>query len=162
MSPSQGACKRGRQIFRQLRILCLRSKTDTPTTDRTTSGARFFEVAHFSVRTLEKGAHLRRNLRDFPRCAHFENAAHLRSACAPSNQGEALDPVPLTRKVAQSLVSASLILFGHQSCLGPMPQALGGLSRFVSMREGPAGKACVKMDPTAAGRLGHDRFNNRC
>src|ERR1700722_16076007 len=51
------------------------------------------------VRTLEKGAHLRRNLRDFPRCAHFENGAHLRSPCAPSNQGAALDPVPLTRKV---------------------------------------------------------------
>ena len=36
------------------------------------------------MRTLERGAHLRRNLRGFPRCALFENGAHLRITCAPS------------------------------------------------------------------------------
>ncbi len=50
-------------------------------------GTRFsspLKDAHFSVRTLEKGAHLRRNHRGFPRCALFEKAAHLRTTCAPS------------------------------------------------------------------------------
>ena len=68
------------------------------------------EDAHFFVRTLEKGAHLRRKHRDFPRCALFESGAHLRRRCAPSNQGTALDPVPLMRKVAQRLASASILL----------------------------------------------------
>jgi hypothetical protein len=60
---------------------------------------------------LEKAAHLRRNPRDFPRCALFETSAHLRRGCAPSNQGAALDPVPFARKVAQPLASASIVLF---------------------------------------------------
>ena len=74
-------------------------------------GARFFEGAQFFVRTLEKPAHLRRNRRGFPRCALSKTGAHLRRECAPSNQGGALDQVPLTRKVADPLVAASFALF---------------------------------------------------
>jgi hypothetical protein len=52
-------------------------------------GAPFCEDAHFFVRTLEKGAHLRRNHRDYPRCALsktvriFEGGAHLRTRAPP-------------------------------------------------------------------------------
>ncbi len=49
------------------------------------------------VRILQKGADLRRNLRGFPRCALSKTGAHLRTQCAPSKQGAALDPVPLIR-----------------------------------------------------------------
>ena len=35
----------------------------------------------------KKAAHLRRNPRHFPRCALFENRAHLRTRCAPSKKG---------------------------------------------------------------------------
>ena len=64
---------------------------------------------------MEKGAHLRRNLRCFPRCSLFESGEHLRRSCAPSNQGVALDPVPLRRKVAHSRVSASTRCFEMKS-----------------------------------------------
>src|SRR5580704_15425085 len=52
-------------------------------------GAPFCEDAHFFVRTLEKGAHLRRNHRDYPRCALsktvriFEGGAYLRTRAPP-------------------------------------------------------------------------------
>src|SRR5580704_16822509 len=63
------------------------------------------------VRTLEKGAHLRRNRRGFPRCALSKTSAHLRIGCAPSKQGVALGyplagAVPLARKLAQPLAAA--------------------------------------------------------
>src|SRR5580704_16783976 len=83
---------------------------------------RFSEGAQFSVRTLQKGAHLRRNRRGFPRCALSKSGAHLRRECAPSNQGTALDPVPLTRKVAQQRAAASFAVFGRVAC----PTALRG------------------------------------
>jgi hypothetical protein len=75
-------------------------------TDATTLARDFPEGAQFSVRTFEKGAHLRRNPRSFPRCAlskpvrTLEGIAHL--------PGRALDPVPLMRKVVLPLVSASM------------------------------------------------------
>jgi hypothetical protein len=83
-------------------------------------GAPFGEGAQFSVRTLEKGAHLRRNRRGFPRCALSKTSAHLRIGCAPSKQGVALGyplagAVPLARKVVQTLASASIALFGRNS-----------------------------------------------
>jgi len=52
------------------------------------------EGAQFSVRTLEKGAHLRRNLRGFPRCALFETGAHLRRGCASSKKGAVAKRLP--------------------------------------------------------------------
>ncbi len=68
------------------------------------------------VRILEKGAHLRRNHRHFPRCALFE------SRCASSNEvrhlrsrAEALHPVPFARKVMQALASASIALLWWQN-----------------------------------------------
>jgi hypothetical protein len=132
-------------------------------TDRTSSAHGFYEDAQFSVRTLEKGAHLRRNRRDFPRCALSKNRAHLRKRCAPSNPpGLALDPVPLTRKVVLPLLSASIACLEMTGGIGseklllsrlrretaqreprPPPQISSvGAARFcrsVSMREGPAG-----------------------
>jgi hypothetical protein len=109
-------------------------------------GTRFsapFEDAKFLVRTLEKGAHLRRDPRGFPRCALFETGAHLRTTCAPSKQGRALalHPGPFSRKVAQALAAASIPLFEEVSHSShPLILALRRLRRFVSRREGPAGK----------------------
>jgi hypothetical protein len=66
------------------------------------------------VRTLEKGAHLRRNRRGFPRCA-------LSKPCAPSKQVRtfgralALHPVPLTYGCAQPLAPASFAVFAEGS-----------------------------------------------
>jgi len=75
-------------------------------------GAEFREGAQFFVRTLQKPAHLRRKPRGFPRCALSKTGAHLRTGCEPSNRSAAaLDPVPLARKVAQPLDSASIALF---------------------------------------------------
>ena len=75
------------------------------------------------MRTFEKCAHLRRGVRTFGR------AAALGYPLAGA--------VPIARKVVLPLVAASI------RCLKitrSSPQALGRLSRFVSMREGPAGK----------------------
>ena len=100
-----------------------------------------FDGTHFSVRTLEKGAHLRRNRRDFPRCALSKTGAHLRSKCAPSNQGTALDPVPLTRKVAQPLASASKVLFGYESWLGLCRRRWAHLAVSSPCGQGPQEKS---------------------
>ena len=57
------------------------------------------------MRTFEKRAHLRRRVRTF------------------ESQGSALDPVPLARKVAQPLDSASIALF-EKDFRGATPTAL--------------------------------------
>jgi hypothetical protein len=90
---------------------------DTPTQSRGRGTCNvLFEDAQFLVRTLQRGAHLRRNPRGFPRCALFESAAHLRTKCAPST-GRAValgyplaGAVPLSRKVVLALASASIML----------------------------------------------------
>ena len=56
--------------------------------------APFCEDAHVLVRILEKRAHLRRNRRDFPRCALFETGAHLRRGCASSKKGAVAKRLP--------------------------------------------------------------------
>src|SRR5580704_9828552 len=94
---------------------------------------RFCEGVQFSVRTLQKGAHLRRNLRGFPRCALSKSGAHLRRSCAPSKQGVALHPVPLSRQVAQSLAAASFALMG-QSWFGSCVQLPLYVRRAISAR----------------------------
>jgi hypothetical protein len=58
--------------------------------DRTTPGNTVLRRCALFVRTLENGAHLRRNLRGFPRCALsnsvsiFEGVAHLRQGLGPA------------------------------------------------------------------------------
>ena len=74
----------------------------------------------------------------------FEKGAHLRKRCAPSNQGTALDPVPLMRKGAHPPASASVGLSQSElhACayhgIGrsgtTLPQALRRLSRFARVR----------------------------
>jgi hypothetical protein len=83
------------------------------------------------VRTLEKGAHLRRNLRGFPRCALSNIGEHLRRGCAPS-AGLALHPVPLTHGDAQALASALVALFGQNSLFfrSCVKRPLGGRLRY--------------------------------
>jgi hypothetical protein len=94
------------------------------------------------VRILEKGAHLRRNPRGFSRCALSKNREHLRTGCAPSNQGT-LDPVPLTRKVAQPPASASFALFGQSSFLSCVHRRLSGLLKS-GRAKAPAWAAVIR------------------
>jgi hypothetical protein len=65
----------------------------------------------------------------------FEQRAHLRSRAGPCT------PAPFSRKVAQALAAASIPLFEEVSHSSrPLILALRRLRRFVSRREGPAGK----------------------
>jgi hypothetical protein len=105
------------------------------------------------VRILEKAAHLRRNLRGFPRCALLENGAHLRTPCAPSaGRAAALHPVPFSRKVVQTLASASIALccfeknvtdkppgcHAHADLLGMTPNYSQNFATSVDNLLGPA------------------------
>jgi hypothetical protein len=86
-----------------------------------------FEGAQFFVRILEKGAHLRRNLRHFPRCALstivriFEPRAHLRSRASALTSASSVEPhpVPFSRKVVQALASALIALVSTDHCHPP-------------------------------------------
>jgi hypothetical protein len=110
------------------------------------------------LRTFEKGCASSKKTSGFSKVRTFENRAHLRREVRTFGRAAALHPVPIQRKVAQPPASASSGLFGLAfgsrfihlciSSLGEanptsLPQALGPLSRFASMREGPAKKRAV-------------------
>jgi hypothetical protein len=89
---------------------------------------------------LGKGCASSKKSPRFSKMRTFEFGAHLRMGCAPSNQGAALDPVPLARKVAHPPASASIALFGHSSWLGPCRRRWAHLAVSSSCGKGPQGK----------------------
>jgi hypothetical protein len=89
------------------------------------------------VRTLEKGAHLRRNRRHFPRCALFEKGEHLRTTCAPS-----AGPRPCTR--CRSRVKSCRHLL--------RPRSHCGVSKRTSYTNSPSPRAMAHCSAPVQGR----------
>jgi hypothetical protein len=110
------------------------------------------------LRIFEKGCASSKKTSGFSKVRTFEKCAHLRRDVRTFGRAAALHPVPIKRNVAQRVASASSGWFGlvfktgfiHvfisaevKRRPGSLPQALGALSRFAPMREGPAKKEAV-------------------